>query len=122
MFATNKFIVNNFSFYNGQGKYVENLGDYIKNNLANKRMTGDTDGLEPYVNNPLSFSVESKEFKELRNDTLTEQLYSKVDNSKVDLLIKFKDHVGDFEKEDIYKDKFNFNHRIVIGVYEIFYK
>lgn len=119
IFATNTFITKNLSLYNGTIKNVATLGKYLNEKQPNKRIAGDTDGLAPYINNnPLSFPVFSAQFNELRNNKLTDTLYENIDNSKIDILIKLKDNVGDFHPM-----KYGFQKKIlVIGVYYIFYK
>ena len=55
---------NVYNGYTGYGKGLRELGDYINNNnLSKEKMTGDTNGIYAYVNNPLSFYRYTKPFK-----------------------------------------------------------
>ena len=122
LFATNQFKIHNLSLYNGVNKDVATLGKYINRKLSNKKIAGYLDGLESYISNPLSFEVFSPSFNVLRNNILTDAIYSQVDNTQVDLLIQLKDHIGNFKNKNIYKSKYQFNNFLFIGKYEIFYK
>lgn len=120
-FASQKIMRNYFSGFTGYGKDLNTVGHFIKNNnLESKAMTGDTNGIQAYIDNPLAFGRNSSLYNQMNYTFLTTNIYSKLpvkDANQIQLLVKITLNLGDFNYQ-----KFNFNNMKSFGHYNIYWK
>ena len=120
-FASQKIMRNYFSGFTGYGKDLNTVGHFIKNNnLESKAMTGDTNGIQAYIDNPLAFGRNSSLYNQMNYTFLTTNIYTKLpvkDANQIQLLVKITLNLGDFNYQ-----KFNFNNMKSFGHYNIYWK